>query len=150
MKNNDNLYLSIKEDGLFYLVLGSCISSDNVYTPKKCDKIIARLERFLREIPEYETEDRQRVNEALVIVRAEKDRCKKRAPLIPEEINPTLLSMAGTLIVPSRDELESDPRLAAAFGEATEDVANARVYSASSAEEIMDQISVRPSSDSGT
>ncbi len=54
MKNNENLYLSFKEDGLFYLVLGSCISSDNVYTPKKCDKIIARLERFLREIPEEE------------------------------------------------------------------------------------------------
>ena len=34
-----------------------------------------------------------------------------------EEITPTLLSMAGTLIVPSREELESDPRLAAAFGE---------------------------------
>lgn len=34
-----------------------------------------------------------------------------------EEITPSLLSMAGTLIVPSREELESDSRLAAAFGE---------------------------------
>ena len=33
-----------------------------------------------------------------------------------DEINPSLLSMAGTLTVPSREELESDPRLAAAFG----------------------------------
>lgn len=33
-----------------------------------------------------------------------------------DEINPALLSMAGTLIVPSREEIESDPRLAAAFG----------------------------------
>ena len=33
-----------------------------------------------------------------------------------DEIDPSLLSMAGTLTVPSREELESDPRLAAAFG----------------------------------
>lgn len=33
-----------------------------------------------------------------------------------EEINPSLLSMAGTITVPSREELESDPRLASAFG----------------------------------
>lgn len=80
MKNNENLYLSFKEDGLFYLVLGSCISSDNVYTPKKCDKIIARLERFLREIPEEEIEDRQRVIDALEIVREEKEHCNNEHP----------------------------------------------------------------------
>lgn len=34
-----------------------------------------------------------------------------------EEITPSLLSMAGTLIVPSSEELESDSRLAATFGE---------------------------------
>jgi hypothetical protein len=33
-----------------------------------------------------------------------------------DEINPALLSMAGTITVPSREELESDPRLAATFG----------------------------------
>ena len=33
-----------------------------------------------------------------------------------EEISQDLLSMAGTIDVPSRKELESDPRLAAAFG----------------------------------
>lgn len=33
-----------------------------------------------------------------------------------DEINPSLLSMAGTIDVPTREELESDPRLAAAFG----------------------------------
>ena len=33
-----------------------------------------------------------------------------------EEIDPTILSMADTIIVPSREELESDPRLASAFG----------------------------------
>ena len=32
------------------------------------------------------------------------------------EISPSLLSMAGTISVPSREELESDPRLASAFG----------------------------------
>lgn len=32
------------------------------------------------------------------------------------EIDASLLSMAGTVIMPSREELESDPRLAAAFG----------------------------------
>ena len=34
-----------------------------------------------------------------------------------DEINPSLLSMAGTISVPSREEIESDPRLASAFGE---------------------------------
>ena len=33
-----------------------------------------------------------------------------------DEISPSLLSMAGTISVPSREELESDPRLASAFG----------------------------------
>lgn len=33
-----------------------------------------------------------------------------------DEISPSLLSMAGTIPVPSREELESDPRLASAFG----------------------------------
>lgn len=33
-----------------------------------------------------------------------------------DEINPSLLSMAGTLNVPSQEELESDPRLAAGLG----------------------------------
>lgn len=33
-----------------------------------------------------------------------------------DEIDPALLSMAGTITVPSEEELESDPRLAAAFG----------------------------------
>ena len=33
-----------------------------------------------------------------------------------KEIDPSLLSMAGTVIMPSKEELESDPRLAAAFG----------------------------------
>ena len=33
-----------------------------------------------------------------------------------DEINPALLSMAGTISVPSQEELESDPRLAATFG----------------------------------
>ncbi len=33
-----------------------------------------------------------------------------------EEINPSLLSMAGTIALPSKEELDSDPRLAAAFG----------------------------------
>lgn len=33
-----------------------------------------------------------------------------------DEVSPTLLSMAGTITVPSQEELESDPRLAAAFG----------------------------------
>ena len=32
-----------------------------------------------------------------------------------DEIDPTILSMAGTITVPSREELESDPRLASAF-----------------------------------
>ena len=36
-----------------------------------------------------------------------------------DEINPTLLSMAGTITVPSREELESDPRLAETFGLST-------------------------------
>ena len=33
-----------------------------------------------------------------------------------DEINPSLLSMAGTFPIPSQEELESDPRLAATFG----------------------------------
>ena len=33
-----------------------------------------------------------------------------------DEISPSLLSMAGTISVPSHEELESDPRLASAFG----------------------------------
>ena len=33
-----------------------------------------------------------------------------------DEISPSLLSMAGTITVPSREELESDPRLTSAFG----------------------------------
>ena len=33
-----------------------------------------------------------------------------------DEISPFLLSMAGTISVPSREELESDSRLASAFG----------------------------------
>ena len=33
-----------------------------------------------------------------------------------DEIAPSLLSMAGTITVPSHEELESDPRLASAFG----------------------------------
>ena len=32
-----------------------------------------------------------------------------------DEISPSLLSMAGTVIVPSQEEIESDPRLAAVF-----------------------------------
>lgn len=32
------------------------------------------------------------------------------------EIDPYLLSLAGTVIMPSKEEFESDPRLAAAFG----------------------------------
>ena len=32
-----------------------------------------------------------------------------------DEIDPTILSMAGTITVPSREELELDPRLASAF-----------------------------------
>lgn len=33
-----------------------------------------------------------------------------------DEISPSLLSMAGTITVPSHEELESDPRLSSAFG----------------------------------
>ena len=33
-----------------------------------------------------------------------------------DDINPSLLSMTGTINVPSHEELESDPRLAATFG----------------------------------
>ena len=33
-----------------------------------------------------------------------------------DEINPSLLSMAGTITVPSDEVIESDPRLASAFG----------------------------------
>ena len=33
-----------------------------------------------------------------------------------DEVSPTRLAMAGTITVPSQEELESDPRLAAAFG----------------------------------
>jgi hypothetical protein len=33
-----------------------------------------------------------------------------------DKISPALLSMAGTIIVPPQEELESDPRLASVFG----------------------------------
>lgn len=33
-----------------------------------------------------------------------------------DEIDPTIIPMAGTITVPSREELELDPRLASAFG----------------------------------
>ena len=33
-----------------------------------------------------------------------------------EAVNPLLLSMAGTIPEPTRDELDNDPRLAGAFG----------------------------------
>ena len=79
MSNNDtNLYQTLKECGLFYLALGSCISSDNDYTIEKCDTFISRLEGLLKEIPEEESGDRKRVEECLEIVRIEKDKihCK--------------------------------------------------------------------------
>ena len=79
MSDNDtSLYQALKESGLFYLALGSCISSDNDYTIEKCDSFISRLESLLKEIPEEENDDRQRVEECLIIVRKEKDKihCK--------------------------------------------------------------------------
>jgi len=77
-ENNTSLYQTLKESGLFYLALGSCISSDNDYTIEKCDTFISRLEGLLKEIPEEEHGDRKRVEECLIIVRKEKDKihCK--------------------------------------------------------------------------
>ena len=76
--NDTSLYQALKESGLFYLALGSCISADNDYTIEKCDTFISRLEGLLKEIPEEENDDRQRVEECLIIVRKEKDKiqCK--------------------------------------------------------------------------
>ena len=74
MSNNDtSLYQTLKESGLFYLALGSCISSDNDYTIEKCDSFISRLENLLKEIPEEEHGDRKRVVECLEIVQKERD-----------------------------------------------------------------------------
>jgi hypothetical protein len=72
-ENNTRLYQTLKESGLFYMALGSCISSDNDYTIEKCDTFISRLEGLLKEIPEEENDDRQRVEECLEIVRKERD-----------------------------------------------------------------------------
>ena len=71
--NERSLYRTLKESGLFYLALGSCISSDNDYTIEKCDTFISRLEGFLKEIPEEEQGDRKRVVECLEIVQKERD-----------------------------------------------------------------------------
>ena len=71
--NNTNLYRTLKESGLFYLALGSCISSENDYNREKCDTFISRLEGLLKEIPEEEQSDRQRVEECLKIIWKERD-----------------------------------------------------------------------------
>lgn len=46
------------------------------------------------------------------------EKTKNDVPYISpdEEINPLLLSMAGTIPEPTREDLDNDPRLAGAFG----------------------------------
>lgn len=70
---NKNLYLTLKEAGLFYWVLGSYISSNNNYTLRKCNTMIRHLEDFLAEIPAEEEADRQRTQQALEIVKKERE-----------------------------------------------------------------------------
>ena len=70
-----SLYRMLKDDGWFYFVIGSLISSDNYFTMDLCERNMMRLKRFLEEIPEEETEDRKKVMCCMKVLEKEMATC---------------------------------------------------------------------------
>ncbi len=70
-KQIQNLYQRLKSDGMFNMVLGSCISSDNADTKETWMYNKHILQELLPGIPPSEREDIERVQKGLEIIRQE-------------------------------------------------------------------------------
>ena len=61
----------LKNEGLFYLALGSLITSHNDYSVERCERGLRRMRQFLEEIPAAETEDIRLVKECMEVLEME-------------------------------------------------------------------------------
>ena len=71
----------LKDDGLFYMVLGSYITSHNYYTADMCERGLERMMAFLDEIPADETEDIRIVKESMEVIEMELKKCLEKQQL---------------------------------------------------------------------
>lgn len=65
------LYPLLKENGMFYMTIGSCISSDNEDTKENWLHNLHILQELLAGIPPTESNDLERVNQGIQIVQHE-------------------------------------------------------------------------------
>lgn len=63
---------------MFYMVLGSYITSHNYYTADMCERGLKRMKEFLEEIPPEETEDIRIVKECMEILEREQKQCLEK------------------------------------------------------------------------
>lgn len=66
-----DLYSRLKADGMFYMVLGCCVSADNIDSKERWLYNKHVLEELLAGIPPTETEDIERVKKGIEIVQRE-------------------------------------------------------------------------------
>lgn len=66
-----DLYSRLKADGMFYIVLGSCISSDNEDSKENWLYNLHILQELLAGIPPTESNDLERVKQGIQIVQHE-------------------------------------------------------------------------------